>query len=368
MKIRIFQPIVPEYRVALFNGLGERYGEGIEIVAAERIGKDVSCPLSNMRYDYAHPLKRIGPFVWQSGLSLNGLAKGDVAVVCGDVHQLSSLWIAWCAKLRGIRVVWWGHHKTATSTERGVKIRLFIARRLSDVMLAYTRTGISYLECRGFKKGRVFATGNTIDQVPIKKAIAAWDGVDRFAGKKGLLCCSVLREKVKLDLVIRALADERLKDAVMAVIGEGPMKAEYERVAVECGVADRIAWLGATRDQEVMAPWFLSAKAFVYPGSVGLSILHAMSYGLPVVVHGNANHQMPEYEVMEDGKTGVCFAEDDIGDLVCKIVMLLTDEPARMKMSKYCRDVAYNRYSMKQMIDNFATAIEKAGMSERDRK
>lgn len=363
-KIRIFQPIVPEYRKALFDGLAIRYGNAIEVWAANNIGGDCSVALDRMRCDYSHPFMSIGPFFWQRGLSLKGLRRGDVVVVCGDIHQLSSLWIAWRAKRRGIRVVWWGHHKTATSTERCVKIRLFIARRLSDVMLVYTRTGISYLEGRGFERGRVFATGNTIDQEPIKKAIATWNGIDRFAGKKGLLCCSVLREKVKLDLVIRALADKHLEDVVMAVIGEGPMKAEYERVADECGVADRIVWLGATRDQKVMAPWFLSAKAFVYPGSVGLSILHAMSYGLPVVVHGNANHQMPEYEVMEDGKTGVCFAEDDIDDLACKIVTVLTDESARMRMSKYCRDAAYNRYSMNQMIDNFAAAIENARMSK----
>ena len=357
IKIRIFQPIVPEYRVALFEGLGERYGENIEILAAENIGKDVSCPLTKMRYDYSHSFKKIGPFVWQKGLSLKGLSKGDVIVVCGDIHQLSSLWIAWRAKCRGIKVVWWGHHKTATSTERGVKIRLAIARRLSDVMLAYTRTGIAYLEARGFAKGRVFATGNTIDQEPIKKAIAAWDGVDRFKGKKGLLCCSVLREKVKLDQVIRILADARLKDVVLAVIGEGPMKAEYERIAAERGVTDRIIWLGATRDQMVMAPWFLSAKAFVYPGSVGLSILHSMSYGLPVIVHGNAEHQMPEFEVMEDGKTGLCFKENSTDDLLVQIVAIVSNETERQKMARYCQELAFNKYSMKQMIANFSEAL-----------
>lgn len=359
-RIRIFQPIVPEYRVALFEGLGEKYGENIEIIAAEKIGKDVSCPLAKMRYDYTHPFKKIGPFVWQKGLSLKGFSKGDIVVVCGDVHQLSSLWIAWRAKRRGVKVVWWGHHKTATSTERGVKIRLAIAHRLADVMLAYTRTGIAYLESRGFKKGTVFATGNTIDQEPIRKAIADWNGVDLFKGKKGLLCCSVLREKVKLDQVLRVLADARLKDVSLAVIGEGPMKSEYERVAIECGVTDRIIWLGATRDQMVMAPWFLSAKAFVYPGSVGLSILHSMSYGLPVIVHGNTEHQMPEFEVMEDGKTGLCFKEGSTEDLLFKIVALVSDESKRLEMSRYCQDLAYNKYSMAQMIANFAEALESA--------
>ena len=367
-KIRIFQPIVPEYRVALFDGLGERYGNRIEIWADQAIGQDKSYPLSKMKYDYGHPLKRIGPVVWQKGLSLAGLGKGDVIIICGDVHQLSSLWIAVRAKRLGVAVIWWGHHRTASSTDRAVKIRLAVARKVCDVFLAYTRTGIGYLTSWGFEESSVFATGNTIDQTPIKEAIAAWssDKLARFQeeqginGKKMLVCCSVLRPKVRLDLAIRTLASDRLSDVVFAVIGDGSEQEFYQRLASELCVADRIKWIGATRDQMVMAPWFLSAKAFVYPGAIGLSILHSFSYGLPVITHGNAEHQMPEFEVMEDGKTGLCFEEGDKTDLERKICSLLGNESARLKMGNYCRILAYERYSMAQMVSNFCDAIEVA--------
>lgn len=173
-KVRIFQPIVPEYRTALFNGLGERYGENIEVWASAGEGQDKSYPLQATRYDYNHPLVKFGSLRWQRGFSLRGLKKGDVVVICGDVHQLSSLWVAVMAKSRGIGVVWWGHHRTSTSTEIRVKIRLAIAKRLSDTFLAYTKTGVKYLEERGFKHGRVFATGNTIDMKSVELAIAEW--------------------------------------------------------------------------------------------------------------------------------------------------------------------------------------------------
>lgn len=367
-KIRIFQPIVPEYRVALFDGLGERYGNRIEIWADQAIGRDKSYPLSKIKYDYGHPLKGIGPVVWQKGLSLAGLCKGDVIVICGDVHQLSSLWIAMRAKRLGIAVIWWGHHRTASSTDRAVKIRLAFARKVCDVFLAYTRTGIGYLVSRGFEKESVFATGNTIDQMPIKEAIAAWSTAKlvRFQeeqginGKKLLMCCSVLRPKVRLDLAIKALASDSLSDVFLVVIGDGDEKESYQRLAMELDVSDRIKWIGATRDQMEMAPWFLSAKAFVYPGAIGLSILHGFSYGLPVITHGNAEHQMPEFEVMEDGKTGLCFEEGDKTDLERKICLLLSNETARLKMGNYCRILAYERYSMTQMVSNFCDAIQVA--------
>lgn len=359
-KIRIFQPVVQEYRVALHEGLADRYGDRIEIWASPRRGVDVSIPLKKMRYDYSHKFFKFGPFIWQTGFSLKGLSKGDVIVVCGDLHQLSSLWIAFKARCKGIKVVWWGHHKTATSSSRNVRIRLAIAKWLSDVMLVYTRTGIDYLLNMGFKNGRVFATGNTIDQKPICDAIESYDGQDPFKGKIGFLCCSVLREKVKLDLAIRALSDNRLSNVVLAVIGEGPAKQGYMNLASELGVADRVIWIGATRDQQVMAPWFLNAKGFVYPGSVGLSILHAMSYGLPVIVHNNPEHQMPEYEIMEDGNTGLCFKEDSVDSLVEKMVVMKEDSNLRNRMSKIAKDYALSKYSMEAMVNNFSEALDVA--------
>ena len=67
---------------------------------------------------------------------------------------------------------------------------------------------------------------------------------------------------------------------------------------------------------------------------------------------------MPEYEVMEDGKTGLVFKEDSVEDLGRIIKKLLMDENGRKEMSRYARMVAYERYSMENMISNFSLAID----------
>lgn len=374
-RLRIFQPIVPEYRVALFDGIAVRYSGNVDLYAADTFGQDVSYVLHNMPFDYSHPFLRIGPFSWQKGLSLEGLVRGDIIVVCGDVHQLSSLWIAFWAKLKGVKVVWWGHHKTATSKPFGVWIRLQVAKLLSDIYLCYTDTGRKWLIAHGFDSKAVFATGNTIDQRPIKKAISHWDAtsINSWKASQGIkdknivLCCSVLREKIRLDLAIQALADEALRsrNVILAIIGDGPEKKKYEKLAKDIGVEGCIIWVGATRDQEVMAPWFLSSRLFLYPGSIGLSILHAFSYGLPVVTHGNANHQMPEFETMEDGRTGALFNEGDVDDMIEKISSLL-DSPAKLsEMSVHVKQLAYERYSMENMVNNYCNAVEAASRAGR---
>ena len=368
-KITIFQPCVPAYRVGLFEGLGRLYGTRLAVVAGPFFDKGVpSCPLRGVRTDYAHPIRDIGGIRLQKGLSLAGLQKGDVVVICGEPRNLTLMGLAARARLRGLGVLWWGHHKTATSKPWRIAVRLFLTRLLAQDVLCYTSEGARWMVAHGFAADHVFFTGNTIDAQPIKDAIAAWtpeklsafrleNGLD---GKKLLVFCSALRPKVRLDVLLQALAAGRLavrKDVVLAVIGAGEMEAVYKKTAQELGVASRVRWLGAMQNQMAMAPWFLSAKLFVYPGSIGLSILHAFNYGLPVITHGNAAHQMPEFEALKDGANGHCFKEGDAADLAGKILSVVDDEKKLSALAGNARETA-SHYTMDQMVSNFAEAIE----------
>ena len=370
-KIRIIQPNVGPYRVALYEGLGRIYGDRIEVLATDGAGTpNVSQPLRGVKYDYSHPIKKFWKIGWQQGLSLDGMTKGDVLVISGEPQNITNVLLAIAAKFRGVSVIWWGHHRSATSREFRVKIRLLLAKTLSDIFLCYTKSGRDYLIARGFSENRVFATWNTIDLEPIKRAREYWTqgrlsdfrAQHDVGNRPMLLLCSALRPKTRLDLLIHALADPRLaqKNPVLIVIGVGPKEREYKVLAKELEVDDYIMWLGAERDQMKLAPWFLSAAMYVYPGAVGLGIIHSLSYGLPVVVHENANHQMPEFEVMENGKTGLTFKENDVADMVDKILKLL-DEPQKCKaMGNYSSAKVFSQYSMDQMIKNYSAAIEAA--------
>lgn len=368
--VDIVQPIVPEYRVALFDGLAEVTELDIAVQASDHMGRNVSVPLREAAYDYGHRMLRIGrlPLFWQCGLCLTKARKrGDVLVVCGDIRYLSNYLLVLKARLRGIGVVWWGHHRTAFGKSLRIKIRLAVARLLSDVFLCYTDEGIRFLEMQGFRRGRVFATGNTIDQAPIVAATANWTPVElqSFRQKQGLehaklvVFCSMLRPKTQLDVLLRALALAPLKDAniVLCVIGDGEMRREYETVADREGVGHRIRWLGVLHDQNAMAPWFLSARAFVYPGAIGLSLMHAFSYGLPVVTHGNADHQMPEFAALVPGENGLVFREGDAHNLAVQLASLVESDALFNHLSAGARKTALEEYSMPRMIERFKEAV-----------
>lgn len=362
-KVRIFQPIVQEYRVALYEGLAEQYGERIEVWASERRGNEVSVLLKNMRYDYGHCMHMLGPFVWQRGFSLKGLDQGDVIVIGGDIHHLSTLWIAVKARLCGIKVIWWGHHKSASAKDLNVMIRLCIAKRLSDVMLCYTDVGVKFLVEHGFDRQKVFATGNTLDIAAVERAKRNWDGIRKFGNKTTLIFCGVLRDKVRLDVLLKALKILSVKrdNFHCIVIGTGEKELEWKDLAKRLEIERMLSWVGEVRCQEELAPWFLSSDVFVYPGCIGLSLIHAFAFGLPVVLNDNKNNHGPEYEAFRPGTNGWAFKENDEADLAQKIETALNDAGLKEK-GRSGEEYVFRKYSMARMIGRFSETIESVAM------
>lgn len=371
-KIRIFQRVVPEYRVALFDGLAERYPNSVEVVASEGYGgEDKSWPLRSAKFDYNHRMLVLGPIRWQTGLSTRGLKRGDVVVVSSDIHYVSSLWLALRAKLRGISVVWWGHHISTTSKPLGVKIRFALMYLLRvDAVLLYTKQGIAWMHEHGYDHPNIFATGNTVDQTLIEREmkyydtarLQEWQDKNHVSGKNMILFCSVIKDKTRLEQLIEALTSKEwsLNNVMLAIIGDGPSREKYSELAKSKGVSDRIIWVGATRDQHMMAPWFLSSKLFVYPGAVGLSVLHAMSYGLPVVLNDNPKHNGPEYEAFKPGENGFAFQENNVSDLIHVVATALNKVDDLKRMGECAKSMVKSEYSMTSMINNYCEAIEAA--------
>ncbi len=74
---------------------------------------------------------------------------------------------------------------------------------------------------------------------------------------------------------------------LLVVVGTGPMEGDWQALAAQTGVADRIAWLGEVPDADLPALYHL-ADLFVLPAShpseaFGLVQVEAMAAGLPVV-------------------------------------------------------------------------------------
>ena len=366
-KIRIIQPGITHYRVGLYKGLQLNFGRNIELWAGSTVATGSSFVIPGIECDYSHEIRQFGALQWQEGLSLKGLSPGDVLVVCGDMHQLSSLAIVLLARIKKIAVVWWGHHRSASSNRIGEAIRVWFVRSFADVVLCYTKSGIEWYAQRGIARNRLFATHNTIaiDDVERAKKSITSDCLARFQeewhleGKNVILFCSSLRPKTRLDLLLYAMPKiiASVPSAVLVIIGDGPERIQVEALINKLGLKDKVILPGRILEQDKLAPWFMLADLFVYPGAVGLSLLHAFGYGLPAVLHDNPLHQMPEYEAFRDGINGLSFSEGSSSDLAIKITSILMNPQMRKAMSIAALKTIQEEYSMKNMVFEYSCAI-----------
>jgi glycosyltransferase involved in cell wall biosynthesis len=97
-------------------------------------------------------------------------------------------------------------------------------------------------------------------------------GLGRLVPYKGFAVLIEALRKVEGDLVL---------------IGEGGLRNDLERMAVECGVSDRVSFLGFVSDSEVKS-YLHAAKVLAFPSvtpaeAFGLVQLQAMAAGLPIV-------------------------------------------------------------------------------------
>jgi glycosyltransferase involved in cell wall biosynthesis len=139
-------------------------------------------------------------------------------------------------------------------------------------------------------------------------------------------------------------------DVALAVVGDGPYRAELERAFA--GTAT--TFLGFLRGEE-LASAFASADAFAFPSlteTLGLVILEAMASGLPVL----AARSGPTEDQVEDGRTGLLFTDSaSLGDAVDR----LHRPGAREQMAAAARNEA-ERFSWDAASDDLLRYYELA--------
>lgn len=120
--------------------------------------------------------------------------------------------------------------------------------------------------------------------------------------------------KVKrLDLLVDAIATlkKRNKKYNIVFVGDGEMRMELEQDVTEKGIKNNVWFYGACYEEQTNAELIYNADLCVAPGNVGLTAMHTMVFGCPVITHNDFKWQMPEFEAIHPGSTGDFFERDD---------------------------------------------------------
>lgn len=315
--IFILQRVIPDYRVPLFRELHKTYG--IKVIAAAnplrasflKIVDPASCEFAVAApYHYPNPKNdfRVDvPIDW----ILRNLRPRGLLAEFG--MKMSSSYLLPLARRAGYlpRLGFWTH---GWQMERGfrnpsdcaVQYGRVPLMACTDVIATYTREGARWVN-RHLPFKPVIPLGNTVDSTPILDASKSANPMKN--GRPQLLAIGRLTADKRFDLLFEVFdqVQRSLPSAALTLIGDGPERSKLERLAGN-RLGESIIMTGAIHDENELAPHFLGADLLVVCGAAGLSINHALSYGLPVIAfsrHPAGPRHHPEIEYVVPGKTGI---------------------------------------------------------------
>ncbi len=305
---------------------------------------------------------------WQPAAVLAALRyRPDVVIAQGSPYEVTTWLLTIIGRIFRIPILLWTHG--LQGEESGVKwmVRAWLFR-LSQGLLLYGDHAKRLLMAKGFAAHRLHVIYNSLDdceQAAVSKQITP-DDCEAFRRSLGvgaqerLICFTGRLQPVKcLPWLLRALhlVVQRGRNVHLVLVGDGSERPVLESLAQELELTKLVHFLGASYDESRLGLVLSASDLAVVPSGAGLSVMHALGYGTPVLIHDEVEEHFPEWEAVKEGETGWFYRYDDLSDCTEKIVDALFPIPQKPAMAAACRSVINSRYNTTTHAHLFINAI-----------
>jgi len=330
------------------------------------IGDKVASSIKKMNYNELSGFKMelknislIGNFYWQKRALKAFFSNYKNYIITGEPNCFSTWLILLLARITSKKTYLWTHgwYGRETRTKKFLK-KLFFG--LSNYVLLYGDYARKLMLKEGFKPDKLHCIYNSLDydmQVEVRKSLRASNIFSNKFGNDYPVLCYVGRiQKVKrLDLLIESiliLKNKYKKQVNLVIVGKESKDTDIAERVKNNKLSDHVWFYGPSYDEKELGSIFFNASICISPGNVGLTAIHALTYGCPVITHSNFSNQGPEFEVINPGVTGDFFEENKVEDLAMKINDWLNLHPKNDdKTRNECYKVIDEKYNPYYQIE-----------------
>jgi len=290
-------------------------------------------------------------FLWQKGLIKEVLfGKYDIIIFLADPNFISTWFSLVIGKIKGAKIIFWTHGFIRDKSLKNY-IKLFFFR-LADGLLLYGNKAKINLISYKFQEKNLFPIFNSLNylkQKKIRKSInkKLIDKSKMFinpALPQIIFIGRLTKQKKLYQLIYLLIKLEEFNIKVnLLFIGDGSEKSELEKLVNKKNLSSRVYFYGKTYNELEIAPLIMGSDVCISPGEIGLTAMHVLAYGIPIITHDNEFTQMPEYESVIHGVTGRLFSENSFDSMLDETLLFFNNPITNI--NKNCIEIIENKYN-----------------------
>lgn len=306
------------------------------------------------------------PWYYQRGLAALALRRDIHAIIyLGTAYSISTWYSAIIARLTGKPVLFWTHGWLTRNNRlhEGLKNAFM---RLADILLLYGHRAKAIGTELGFSSNRMTVIYNSLDyagqqalreRIPDDAMRAVRVRMFGDGSTPYIICTARLVRECGLDLLLSAQALLRSdnKSVNVLLVGDGPERQRLSERARRESLP--VVFVGACYDEALLAPLIRAASVTVSPGKVGLTAIHSLTYGTPVITHDDPGQQGPEAEAIRVGRNGDLFKRGDVDDLA-RLIWKWSSRPwPDEEVRRCCYEVVEQHYNPESQVKAIEGAL-----------
>lgn len=343
-KLALQQRVLPSYRVPFFDLLASYCENGMTLFAGyarseEMITGGKTKAATLVEAQNIHLLSGKFYLCYQKGF-IHWLEEStpDALIVEANPRYLSTpAAVKWMRK-RGRKVIAWG---LGAPKQNGFW-KKFVSQ--FDGLISYSQRGAEEYALLGFPREKIFVAHNSVSPKPEKM-----DDRPLTIDRATILFVGRLQNRKRIDSLIRACAEMETRPN-LTIVGDGPEREHLQTLAKE--IYPQTEFVGAKHGLEIK-PYFEQADLFVLPGTGGLAVQEAMSYGLPVIV---AKGDGTQDDLVRE-TNGWQIEPENYSALVSALREALSDVKRLREMGKESFRIVSEEINIEKMAEAFVKAL-----------
>lgn len=367
MKLCLIYNFAQHYRTSIFKRIDEEFD--CDYLFGDNHGDIELMDYSLLRgfVQETHTKRLGGGWYYQDGVPSLLLKNYDRYILLGETRALSTWLFLLMSKFFPKKKVYlWSHgwYGKETQVERVIK-KVFFKLPNGGIFL-YGDYARRLMISEGFNPNKLYVIHNSLaydKQIQIRNRIHNSSIYREHFGNNypTLIFIGRLTKVKKLHQLIEMLEvlNNRSLHFNLVLVGDGTEKEALEILVNERGLAKQVWFYGSCYDEQKNAELIYNADLCVAPGNVGLTAMHVMVFGTPVVTHDDFSYQMPEFEAITSGVTGGFFRKDSIDSMAdCVEQWFNTRNNCREDVRKSCYNEIDKNWTPEFQINVFKNYLK----------